>query len=98
MRSGAAISGPPQVLAAVDGDHLAGHRRRVDQIAQGLGDLGGTDRPAQQGRGGLGVEAAWSWWIEGRVGPGPMPFTRMRGASAWASIFVASQSAALDSE
>ena len=81
---------PGQVLAAVDGDHLAGDRASVNQVEDGARDLVGRRRAGP---------AAWpaprrrsppaAWWIEARVGPGPMPLTRMRGARAWASVRVA---------
>src|SRR5690606_9565425 len=36
------------------------------------------------------------WWMDGRVGPGPTPLTRMRGARAWARVRVANHRPAFE--
>ncbi len=90
------VWGPPsQMLAAVHGDHLAGHRRGVNQIERRGDHLGELGRLLQ----GTPAASAWNssgeWWIEGRMGPGPMALTRMRGANPWAMVRVAVHNAAL---
>ena len=44
------------------------------------------------------AKASAVWWMEASVGPGPTAFTRMAGASAWASVLVANQRPALEIE
>src|ERR1700760_172420 len=50
---------PGEVLAAVHGDHLAGHRSSVNQIEQGGGDFVGTGAMAERHALRLGVEFAF---------------------------------------
>ena len=41
-------------------------------------------------------KCSWDWRGLGKAGPGPMAFTRMRGASAKARLCVSAQSPALE--
>ena len=89
---------PGKMLAAVERDHLAGHRarlardsgssRRIRQVPARAS--GSARRPAPR-------NPLSSCRAFGRVGPGPMALTRMRGASACAIVCVAVHSADFDS-
>ena len=87
---------PGKVLAAIERDHLPGDRRRIEQEADGAANL--LDRGAAAEAASLRHSASNSASLCHRflsTGPGPMALTRMRGASAWASVCVAVHSADL---
>ena len=73
---------PLQVLAAVERQHLSGHRRQCQDRKHRTRDLIGTGATMQRGGGGLPLELLRGLPCIGQRGPGPIPFTRIRGASA----------------
>ena len=84
------------MLAAIERDHLAGHRRRRQDEAHRGGDLlAAWCRAAAASLRYCRRNCSSLCRGLGRVGPGPMALTRMRGASASAMVCVKVHSAAL---
>ena len=84
------------MLAAIDGDHLAGDGAGAEQIEQRVADVAGIGRIAERRPRLRSCRTRLATGpVSRRVGPGPMALTRMRGASDCAMVCVMVQSAAL---
>ena len=87
---------PSEMLAPVEGDHLAGDRRGLEQEADCGRHIGGIDPLLEQRRPRIRARSSSSLWPSlCSTGPGAMAFTLIRGASACAMVCVAVHSADL---
>ena len=83
------------MLAAVDGEHLAGDAAGAGQIGNRVRDLRRGRAAAERHRRALARKRRAVLAGLASVGPGPTALTRMRGASACASVLVAANRADL---
>ena len=88
---------PGKMLAAVERDHLAGHRPRLPEIANRSAEFGERRAATRISPSTCASKSSASCRVLANVGPGPIALTRILGASACAIVCVAVHSADLDS-